>query len=167
MDIEQVRIDIDEWIETFLEVPNPALNGWAPCPYARRARLEQAYHVRLGTDAYWDLAPLSWQGIEPYQVVIYAYDPDTVDPEQFEADVDLANQHYLVPHDLVALTDHPAQPETVNGVVMNHGHYALILVQSLPDLDQKAATIGQRGFYDAWPQDYLQQLFQHRQDPRS
>jgi hypothetical protein len=24
-----------------------------------------------------------------------------------------------------------------------------------------------KGFYDTWPEDYLQALFQHRQDPRS
>jgi len=59
MDLEQVKTDINRWIEEFLEIPNLALGGWSPCPYARRARLDKAYEVRLGQDAYWDLAPLS------------------------------------------------------------------------------------------------------------
>jgi len=166
MDIEQVKTDINCWIEEFLEVPNPALGGWSPCPYARRARLDNAYEVRLGQDVYWDLAPLSWKGIDPWQVVVYVYNANTVDPEKFVQAVDLANRHYMVPYNLIALLDHPALPETVNGVSMNQGTYALVLVQSLPDLDQKAAAMGCKGFYDTWPDTYLKELFQHRKDPR-
>ena len=33
-------------------------------------------------------------------------------------------------------------------------------------VNAKAKIMAQRGFYDSWPEDYLQQLFQHRQDPR-
>ena len=56
--------------------------------------------------------------------------------------------------------------EMVNGVCMNQGTYALALVQSLSDLNVKAQQMATKGFYDSWPEDYLQQLFQHRQDPR-
>lgn len=167
MNLDTVNQDIELWIENFLEVPNPALGGWAPCPYARRARLEHTYQVRLGTSAYWDLAPLGWQRIDPYQVVVYAYHKDAVDPGQFVKDVDLANRHYLVPHDLVALTDHPGEPEIVNNVSMNQGNYALILVQRLSDLDQKASALSNKGFYDTWPESYLEELFRYRTDPRS
>jgi hypothetical protein len=50
---------------------------------------------------------------------------------------------------------------------MNQGTYALALVQNLTDLNSKAQQMAQKGFYDTWPEDYLQELFQHRQDPRS
>jgi hypothetical protein len=49
---------------------------------------------------------------------------------------------------------------------MNQGTYALALVQSLSDLDQKARAMAGKGFYHTWPEDYLQGLFEHRQDPR-
>jgi hypothetical protein len=65
----------------------------------------------------------------------------------------------------LALEDHPGDPEIVNGVSMNQGTHALILVQALDDLDQKAQQMAVKGFYDTWPSDYLTQLFQHRQDP--
>lgn len=166
MNLEQAKTDITTWIEDFLEVPNPALGGWSPCPYARRARLDGVYQVRLGQDVYWDLAPLSWQGIDPWQVVVYVYVASTVNPKTFVQAVDMANRHYMIPYNLIALLDHPALPETVNGVVMNQGTHALVLVQSLPDLDQKAAAMGRKGFYDTWPDTYLKELFQYRQDPR-
>jgi hypothetical protein len=66
----------------------------------------------------------------------------------------------------LALEDHPGDPEIVNGVSMNQGTYALALVQSLSDLDQKARAMASRGFYATWPEDYLTGLFEHRQDPR-
>ena len=166
MDIEQVRIDINLWIETFLEIANPALGGWAPCPYARRARLDQAYKVRLGDNILFDLMELGRVGLAGKSVVILTYEPETYAGEAFELAVQTACQEYLLPQDLIALPDHPDLPETVNGVIMNHGRYALILVQQLSDLDQKAAAMGRKGFYDTWPEDYLKQLFQHRQDPR-
>jgi hypothetical protein len=49
---------------------------------------------------------------------------------------------------------------------MNQGTYALALVQNLTDLNEKAQLMARKGFYNAWPEEYLQQLFQHRKDPR-
>ena len=43
LDLDSVRYNIERWIETFVEVPNPALGGWSPCPYARQARLNNEY----------------------------------------------------------------------------------------------------------------------------
>jgi hypothetical protein len=71
-----------------------------------------------------------------------------------------------VPRDLIALEDHPSDPEIVNGVCMNQGTYALALVQNLTELNEKAHLMARKGFYDTWPKEYLQQLFQHRKDPR-
>jgi len=166
MNLEQIKSDIDRWIETFLEVPNPALNNWAPCPYARRARLEQAYEVRTGDNILFDLMEIGRTGLGNRDVVILAYDPDRYSGFNFELAVKTACEEYLLPNDLIALVDHPGLPEIVNSVAMNQGTYALILIQRLTDLDQKAATLGQRGFYDTWPEPYLKELFQHRQDPR-
>ena len=39
MNIEQVKKDIESWIENFVEVPHPALGGFPPCPFARSGSL--------------------------------------------------------------------------------------------------------------------------------
>ena len=166
MNLEQVKVDIDRWIEEFLEIPNPALGGWAPCPYARRAKLDNAYEVRLGNNILFDLIDVGRNGLGDKDVVILAYNPAKYAGVDFELAVQTACQEYLIPQDLIALVDHPALPELVNGVSMNQGTYALILIQRLSDLDQRAAAIGRKGFYDSWPESYLRELFQHRQDPR-
>jgi hypothetical protein len=167
LDLATVTYDIERWIETFVEVPHPALGGWAPCPYARKARLDRDYTVRIGVNPYFDLINVARDGLGGKSVLILAYDPNEFFYAQFTSDVRAANEEVLVARDLLALEDHPGDPEIVNGVVMNQGTYALALVQSLSDLNQKAHAMAQKGFYDTWPEDYLQELFQHRRDPRS
>jgi hypothetical protein len=72
----------------------------------------------------------------------------------------------LLARDMLALEDHPADVENVNGVIMNQGKYALVLVQSLSKLNTAAKQMGSKGFYHTWPEEYLTGLFEHRVDPR-
>jgi hypothetical protein len=166
LDLKRVSCDIESWIENFVEVPHPALGGWAPCPYARKARLERDFEVRLGVNPYFDLKVVSQTGIAS-SVIIFVYESNTYTPEQFSIYIDSANTEFLLSKNLLALEDHPNAPEIVNGVVMNQGTYALALVQRLDDLDQKAQAVARKGFYTDWPESYLKELFQHRQDPRT
>ena len=166
LDLERVTYDIERWIANFVEVPHPALGGWAPCPYARRSRLDRDFEVRLGVNPYFDLKFVATTGIIK-SVIIFAYESTAYSYKQFSAQIESANTEFLLGQDLLALEDHPAAPEIVNGISMNQGTYALALVQNLTDLNLKAQTMARKGFYDTWPEDYLKELFQHRQDPRS
>lgn len=166
LDLERVSYDIERWMANFVEVPHPALGGWAPCPYARKARLDRDFEVRLGVNPYFDLRVVGQTGINR-SVIIFAYESASYTAEQFHTQIESANLEFLLARDLLALEDHPDLPETVNGVSMNQGQYALVLVQSLSDLTEKARTIASKGFYTGWPETYLKDLFNHRQDPRS
>ena len=166
MNIEQVKQDIEQWIVNFVEVPHPALGGFPPCPYARSSRLKHSYDVFVGSDPYYDLKHRARHGMGNKEVIIYAYDPAEWSRELFASSIDQANQDCLLAADLLALEDHPADQEIVNGVCMNQGTYALALVQSISDLNTKAQLMARKGFYDSWPEDYLTALFQHREDPR-
>lgn len=166
LNLDTVKDNIEKWIVDFVEVPHPALGGWAPCPYARRARLDRDFDVRLGLSPIHDLMQINRKGLEGKSVVIFAYNPEDVSHEELSQAVEVCNQKFLVPNDLLALEDHPGDPEVVNGVVMNNGTYALLLIQSLSDLNAKAQLVARKGFYDTWPEQYLTQLFRHRQDPR-
>jgi hypothetical protein len=166
LNLETVTYNIERWIETFVEVPHPALGGWAPCPYARRARLDRDYTIRVGVNPYFDLLNIARDGLGGKSVVILAYDPNEFFYAQFNSDIRAANQEVLLARDLLALEDHPGDPEIVNGVSMNQGTYALALIQNLSDLNLKARAMASKGFYDTWTEEYLQSLFEHRQDPR-
>jgi hypothetical protein len=166
LDLTTVKQDIEHWIETFVEVPHPALGGWPPCPYAKKARLEKDFDIRIGMDPYFDLVNLAQDGLGNKSVVIFAYDPVEWPYEQFSFSLKTANENYLLKQDILALEDHPADPEIVNGISMNQGTYAMALCQSVTDLDAKARHMAAKGFYATWPEDYLTALFQHRVDPR-
>jgi hypothetical protein len=166
LNLETVTHNIERWMETFVEIPHPALGGWAPCPYARKARLDHDYTIRVGVNPYFDLLNVAKDGLGGRSVVILAYDPDEFFYAQFSNDIRAANQEVLLRNNLLALEDHPGDPEIVNGVIMNQGTYALALVQSLSDLNEKAQLVAKKGFYDTWPEEYLEVLFQHREDPR-
>jgi hypothetical protein len=166
MDSETVKHDIEQWIVNFVEVPHPALGGWAPCPYARSARMKKTYDVRVGVNPYFDLKNQARWGMGNWEVVIYAYDPAEWPYDLFSGNLKNANEEFLLRKDLLALEDHPADVEMVNGVCMNQGTYALALVQSLSDLNSKAKLMAEKSFYHNWPEEYLVGLFEHRKDPR-
>lgn len=166
LDLQTVQQHIEQWITDFVEVPHPALGGWPPCPYAKKARLERDFAVRLGMDPYYDLVNLAKDGLGGKSVVIFAYDPQEWNYEQFSFSLNSANENYLLKQDILALEDHPADQEIVNGVCMNQGTYALAMCQSISDLNAKAKHMASKGFYNSWPEEYLTALFQHRVDPR-
>ena len=166
IELAQLYQDIEYWIKNFVEIPHPALGGWAPCPFARRARLDRDFEVRVGQQPLADLAQLAQSGLNNRSVIIIAYDPEIFAYDKFHNDLEHANTHHLLPNDLIVLEDHPAAAEIVNGISMNQGTYALAMVQSLSKLNTAAAQMGKKGFYHVWPEEYLQVLFQHRIDPR-
>lgn len=164
--LQDVKANIEQWIMNFVEVPHANLGGWAPCPYARKARLDRDFDVRLGLAPIHDLMQVNRQGLGGKSVVIFVYEPTDISAAELSHAVDICNQKFLVPNNLLALEDHPDDAEVVNGVIMNNGTYALALIQSLTDLNDKAQLVGRKGFYDTWPDEYLTPLFKHRQDPR-
>ena len=166
IELAQLYQDIEYWIKNFVEIPHPALGGWAPCPFARRARLDRDFEVRVGQQPLADLAQLAQSGLNNRSVIIIAYDPEIFAYDKFHNDLEHANTHHLLPNDLIVLEDHPAAAEIVNGISMNQGTYALAMEQSLSKLNTAAAQMGKKGFYHVWPEEYLQVLFQHRIDPR-
>jgi len=167
LNLETITHNIELWITSFVEVPHPALGGWPPCPYAKKARLERDFDVRIGMDPYFDLVNLARDGLGGKSVVIFVYNPVEWPYEQFSFSLKAANESHLLKQDILALEDHPEDPEIVNGISMNQGTYAMAMCQSVTDLDARACHIASKGFYDTWPEEYLTALFQHRQDPRS
>jgi hypothetical protein len=165
MNFEQAQIDILMWITGFVEKPNAALDGWSPCPYARQARLAGEVEIRPGMiDPYTDLMRAELG--QDKTVVIYVYNAADIDAHQFNQQIHDVNLGFLLPRDLLALADHPEDPEIVKGVTMNQGTYALAFLQPLTKLNNFAQTIAAKGYYHDWPEDYLAQLFQNRIDPR-
>ena len=167
MDTVQARIDVTNWITGFVEKPNPLLNGWAPCPYARAARIQNKIRLDIGVAPWLDLRQQSWHGMRDLDVIVKIYDPAAWPLARFRAEWQSAQEEFLAPQGLLCLEDHPEDVESVRGVVMNQGTWALLLVQQTAKLEQAAQQLAAQGYYQDWPEEYLQSVLQGRQDPRS
>lgn len=164
MNFEQAKLDIEQWIVDFVEKPNPLLNNWPPCPYARQARLNQQVDIRPG--CYNPIDDIKQVDMGKYDVVAYVYDRTRWSAEEFNQLVETANVSYLAQRGLIALADHPDDVESVAGVIMNQGTYAIVFVQDLIKLNHFAQILGKKDFYKDWPEEYLAVLFAGRIDPR-
>jgi hypothetical protein len=164
MKLEQVKHDITAWIQNFVEAPHPMLNGWPPCPYARQVRIQGSVDIRLGTTPSVDLKQWAESGMGPFEVVALVYDPAKWPLAQFRLDW-IAALPYTRSAGLYILEDHPAEQETVNGVSMNQGSYAILFVQSREKLESAARQLASKGYYHGWDREYLTGLFEGREDP--
>jgi hypothetical protein len=166
MDIESITQQLNHWLETFVERPHPALGGWSPCPYARQARLTGQIQILAGTDPVLDAEHAVTQGLWQREVVIFCYDHKSVSGQDFSQKIQQINK-FLQPHAMFALDDHPDNAEIVNGISFNFGACALMILQLREKLDTAAQALATKGYYQGWPEEYLDQLFHGRQDPRS
>jgi hypothetical protein len=165
MELDTVKQSILEWMERFLEVEHPALGQWAPCPYARKARLDRRIDIRLGIDPYDDIVDIARAGIGNKEVVVFAYDPDVYHHDYFHHAVQDANKA-VKDQGFISLDDHPGNEESVNGVPMNHGTYALSIVAPTANLNDASKKLYQAGYYDTWTDEYMDEVFVGREDPR-
>lgn len=165
INFEQAKQDILQWVTNFVERPHPMLNNWAPCPYARKARIENKFDIRLGIST--PEKDLGIIDMETFDVIAYVYNPEDFSAEEFNQSVDSLNQNFLVPKGMLALADHPADIEVVNGVTMNQGTWAICFLQNLEKLNSHAKMLAEKGYYNNWPDEYLKNLFQFRKDPRN
>ena len=164
MNFDQAKQEITQWIVDFVEKPNPMLNNWAPCPYARQARVNNQVDIRAG--CFNPIDDLKQAGLGDYDVVAYVYGPERWPADEFNQLVEIVNVSYLSQRGLIALADHPDDVEMVKGVSMNQGTYAIVFLQQADKLDDAAKQLGSKGFYDGWDEEYLTVLFTGRKDPR-
>lgn len=164
MNFNQAKKDIEQWIIDFVERPTPLLDGWAPCPYAQQARVNKRVDIRPG--CFNPIDDLKQVVMGDYDVIAYVYDQDRWSADEFNELVKIANMVHLSAQGLIALADHPDDVESVKGVIMNQGTYAIVFVQSLDKLNHFAKVLNSKGFYKGWDEEYLKILFSGREDPR-
>jgi hypothetical protein len=146
------------WMENFVEQPHPALGNWAPCPFARKARITQ--QIRLVFSEVTELKTQVWQalsGLDHQEVAVVCFDHHEVSAVTLSAWVQLWNQE-LMSQDYVILEDHPDDPEHIHGVPMNFGVCGLLLIQKLSKLNQASDQLRAKGYYQVWAQSELDQV---------
>jgi hypothetical protein len=162
MNFEQTKQDIISWIENFLEKSNSNLGNWAPCPYARQARVNNSVSIKFAeTREFDDVVRESLETLENKEVVVVCFDHLTIDPISLQDYVKNMN-NMLLPINYVILEDHPDSPEYINGVCMNFGKCGLLLIQKLDKLNSASDQLRDKGYYSHWTRDNLDDVVNWR-----
>lgn len=158
LNYEDVRGRLQDWLINFVEVEHPSLGNWAPCPYARQARLNNKIHIVIDNPT----------RIADYEQLLSDFDVVALcfDPEQYSADQITRFTHHIntlfEDRDVVVLEDHPAIPEYVNGVQMNFGYCGLLLMQRASKLSTASEQLRRAGYYDVWSEKELDEVVNWR-----
>lgn len=148
MIFEEVKNKLINWMIDFVEVPNPNLGDWAPCPYAKQARIQDKIAIKFAhdiTETVYD----SLSELESKDVVVICFDHTIISPG---ATVDLVEKLNidLMKQDIVILEDHPEITETINNVPMNFGYSGLLIIQRLSKLNEASDQLHKSGYYSHW-----------------
>ena len=165
MDKNQAKQDITAWINDFVSKPNALLNNFPPCPYARKAMLEQKVDIRIPQDVSvsYAIADTLQTGIDDLDVGMLIFDPTYYTADMFSSVVEKANE--TIDKNFVLLDDHPDNKEDINGVMMNNGKYAIVFVQKTDKLQQGHEYLEKHtDYYDVWSQENLDDVVTWRKD---
>lgn len=149
---------LTKWMTEFVEAPNSKLGNWPPCPYARQARVNNKISIKFSTvEEFDEVVRESFETLEDKEVVVICFDHRTVNPDYLKNLVEDMN-HVLMPMNYVILEDHPDSLEYVNGVNMNFGECGLLVLQKLDKLNKASEQLKEKGYYDTWSQEELDEV---------
>ena len=153
-----IRQQLQQWLVDFVEKPNPLLNNWPPCPYARQARLDNKIHIVF--DSPLRIADYVSR-LDNNDVVVLCFDHAEFTASQIELFTKHINSILLF-KDCVVLEDHPDTEELINGVKMNFGKCGLMVLQRLTKLNAAAEQLEKKGYYNTWSKENLDDVVNWR-----
>ena len=153
--------EIKQWVEEFVSVKHETL-GVIPCPFAKQALMNDTIKYvpteRIGES----LADLIDAWTDKYEVVVLYTETELYTASEVSDIVKRFNK-LAMPRDIVALEDHPDDPEILNGVEMNFGKAILVLVQRLSKLNRASKILKASGYYADWPEENYNDVVKWRE----
>ncbi len=144
--------ELGRWIEE-LSIPNPAFNNLPPCPFAKKAWIDNKVKVHTV-----DTLPLILpQQLGDYEIIIMGMSPSLLTPEELTNIVETENKT-LKQKGLIALEDHPDDEEIINGWSANNKKFALVFIQSLDKLNKARQSLKDKGYYKHWSNEYYEDV---------
>ena len=145
---------IEKWIMEFLSKPSKVFDDLPPCPYARKAWLDNKVEVK---EIIVELEPVieyyinNWPG--HLDVVLLL-----MDPTEFSSEY-LHNICEMYKNDkIVILDDHPDIVESVKDVRLNQGEYAILFLQCRDMLEKARDELRKTKYYDNYDKEYLKEV---------
>lgn len=158
MNQDEIVRNLTKWMTEFIEMPNPKLGDWAPCPYARQARVNNKIGIKFTEVFDFENAiSESIELLEHKEVIVICFDHLTIDPISLQEYVKNKN-NTLLPGNYVILEDHPDSPEYINDVCMNFGECGLLVIQKLDKLNKASDQLREKGYYTHWTKKDLDEV---------
>ena len=159
--------EIKNWIENFVSVHNETI-GHTPCPFAKEALIRNKIDYKKvdKSNTLSTLVHLADHWSDDFEVVCLYTDTKEFTPRELIALVDAFNNNAMQ-QDIVALEDHPDDPEDWKSVSLNFGKCIIILVQRLSKLNQASKILKRKGYYDSWDKDHYDDVVTWRFDKYS
>lgn len=170
--MKHIEDDLRDWSKHVLEVPSPHLKGLPPCPYARKAWVDnqvkviECANVLESSLVYRDL-------VSRYDLIVVA-SYRIPDPELMAKTIDEYNQTYAK-NDLYFMLFHPeyGAEEAELDFLYEHDwesniekEYCMVFIQKLSKVDDYSLQLEKKGYYDAFPEDEYTTLVLDRRKRR-
>lgn len=136
------------WILDFLSKPQKMLNGFSPCPYARKALVDNKIWFYRSSNYTQDIPKIFDNWDDTYDVLLCVVD-DHIDPKTFVESVKHINDTYRE-KGFICLEDHKDIPEPFYDIYFNNGKYNIILCQRTEKINQAANILLDKGYYQHW-----------------
>lgn len=154
---------LKEWILNFLSTPQESLNGFPPCPYARKSLIDDKIKFFKSNNYFHDICNLFDNWDDTADVVIYIV-PDDIDKNKFVKDIKIINDIYLE-QGFVCLEDHKDIPENFFDLRFNNGKYNIILCQKTDKINRASAILLEKGYYKNWDKELYNDVVAWRFGP--
>lgn len=135
--------DIKDWVLNVLSKPEKVFAGLPPCPYAKKAWMENKVDVKEF---------ISFEQMEEdfkhlKEVMIFRF--GSISAEDLE---DIAKEYNRKYSDLLFLEEHPDLVEEFDGLTVNQGT-AMLIVQDRKELEEAREKLKNTGYYDNWSEE--------------
>ena len=155
MNFNDIEKKLIEWMIGFVERPNLLLNNWAPCPFARQARINDKIEIQYSEiDTLVSCVNNSLPLLDHKEVVVICFDHTKIEAD-FLQEVVMNLNKKLIENNYIILEDHPDAIEYVNSVHMNFGHCGLLVIQKADKLAAASKQLNIKGYYDVWSKEEL------------
>lgn len=153
--------NIRDWIVERLSVSLPNFNNMPACPFAKQALIDQKIKIVSVLDKQ-EFVNIMEQHATAWpaniEVLVIGCDPTLITSDELSDVVETSNATFLKDHGLLALEDHPDEPEYAAGYHVNEGNWALVLLQSKEKIVSARKILDRRGYYKNWDQEYYKEV---------
>jgi len=159
-----IEADLRRWSREVLEVPSKHLNGFPPCPHARKAWLDDQVLVVETDYIYAETLGICdvFRDLNKKVVVVASYAIPDIDA--FNSFVEGLNEAYPELHCMQFHPEFGAEDAELDFLTDNdwesdiEAPYCMIFIQNLADVVESSDRLEELGYYKGYPDDEYEEL---------